>query len=181
MSRRWGPDVVTVSPANSARSAPSASSSRATRSAGGGSGWPMASCSDSMCPAPMPSVKRPPDSSLTVATSLASTAGCRSSLLTTIVDSATRSVTAAAAASAVIGGSTPGIRWSATLISSTPAASSCRHQSGHDAASATRLDTPIRGCTGVTLAQPIGCSSRSGARSNQARVRAQASVAASAL
>ena len=70
----------------------------------------MASCSSSAWPAPIPSVKRPPDSSLTDATSLASTAGCRSSLLSTIVDRATCSVTAAAAASAVSGGSTPGLR-----------------------------------------------------------------------
>ena len=54
---RFGPVVVTVSPSSSRRRATTASSRRSTRSAGGGSGWPMAACSSSACPAPMPSVK----------------------------------------------------------------------------------------------------------------------------
>src|SRR5262249_23021443 len=109
-----------------------ASSSRSNRSPVDGNGTPSPSHSSAKWPAPMPSQVRPPDSTSTVVTVLASTPGWRKWAPVARVSTRTRRVWAASQVSVVYASrqapSGPPIigwrqRWSATASPSTPASS----------------------------------------------------------
>ena len=68
------------------------------RSPSGGKGKPYASCSGSLQPVPIPTSTRPPETWSTVATTLASSDGCRKVAGETSVPRRTVLVTAASAA-----------------------------------------------------------------------------------